>query len=175
MASTLADEEDIAVVIRDEMEAVRRGVASLGEAIRSLDTGLTPNIVKAVAQQERRREALASEFGLLTSVEAGSRMGSRASSAKRNAASVARSAGRLLAYRQGKYLLYPGFQFDDHGIRPAIAELKKVADEHGWDEASLIEWMMAPTTYLHGKRPVDLLEDVDTVVDVARNAMGVVW
>jgi hypothetical protein len=174
-AAPIIDRDDVAVVIHDEMEAVRRSVAALGDAIRSLDIGLTPNMVKAVAQQEHRREALAAEFGLLTSVEAGARMGSRATAARRNAATAARIEGRLLAIKQGRYFLYPGFQFDDHGIRPVIADLKRVADEHGWDEASVIEWILAPTTYLHGKRPVDVLDDDELVVQTARNSMGTVW
>jgi hypothetical protein len=108
VSSSVVDQSDIPVVIHEEMEAVRRNVAALRDAIRSLAIGLTPNVVKAVAQQERRREALAAEFGLRTSVEAGTRMGSRASAARRNAAAAARGEGRLLAYRQGRYLLYPG-------------------------------------------------------------------
>jgi hypothetical protein len=50
-----------------------------------------------------------------------------------------------------------------------------VAEEHGWDEASVIEWIMAPTTYLHGNRPVDVLDDAELVVNAARSSMGIVW
>lgn len=168
------DGEDVAVVIASDIEAVRRGVVALGNAIRSIDAPLTPNLVMAVAQQERRHDALAAEFGLLTSAEVGERMGSRAA-AKRNAAAAARSEGRLVAIRRGRYLLYPGFQFDESGIRPVIAELRHLADRHGWPEASLIEWIMAPTTYLGGKRPVDVLGDPALVTRVAEESMGVVW
>lgn len=172
--SGVVDRESVAIVLHDEMESIRRSVAALGDALQALNIDLSPSMVKAVAQQVRRREALAAEFGLLTSAEAGERMGSRAV-AKRNAAAAARSEGRLVALKHGRYFLYPGFQFDEQGIRPVIAELKAVADEYGWDEASLIAWIMSPTTYLGGKRPVDVLDDRDLVVKTARDDMGVVW
>lgn len=95
--------------------------------------------------------------------------------ARRNAATAARSEGRLLALRRGKYLLYPAFQFEAVGILPVIAALRDIGDQHGWDEASLIEWMMAPTTYLGGDRPVDIINDADQLLAVATEAFGVSW
>lgn len=94
---------------------------------------------------------------------------------RRNAATAARSEGRLLALRRGKYLLYPAFQFGRAGVRPVIAEIRAVGERHGWDETSLIEWLMAPTTYLGGRRPVDIIDDSDQLLALTAEVFGLSW
>lgn len=157
-----------------DLEQTRRNVAALGEAIHAAHVTASPALARAVQAQQNVYSRIEAEFGLLTSRAAADRMGSRAV-ARRNAASAAHSEGRLLALRRGRYLLYPGFQFDSAGVRPVIAALFVVAREHGWDETSLIEWLVSPTTYLWGQRPVDVIEHPDRLLAVAREAFGVSW
>lgn len=158
-----------------DLARTRRNVAALGSAIRSAHlTTASPALARAVQAQQNLYDAIGAEFGLYTSAQVADLLGSHAA-ARRNAATAARAAGRLLALRRGNRLVYPGFQFTASGIRPVIAELRALGAEHGWDEAGLIEWLMGPTTYLGGKRPADVLDDPERLVAVAADAFGVSW
>ncbi|GAA4814631.1 hypothetical protein [Tomitella cavernea] len=158
-----------------DLVQTRRNVAALGSAIHSAHlTAASPALARAVQAQQNLYEALDVEFGLLTSAQVADRLGSRAA-ARRNAATTARAAGRLLALRRGNRLLYPGFQFTAAGIRPVIADLRLLGDRHGWHEAGLIEWLLGPTTLLDGARPVDVLGDSDRLLAVAEASFGVSW
>ena len=173
-AHRLDEAEGVVAAVATDLENVRRNVIALGNAIHSAQVSASPALARAVQAQQNVYDRIDAEFGLLTSAQVADRMGSRAM-ARRNAATAARADGRLLAIRRGRYLLYPGFQFDAEGVRPVIADLRAVAVGHGWDEASLIEWMVSPTTYLHGQRPVDVLDDPEGLLDVAQKALGVSW
>jgi|SRR5690625_518280 len=160
--------------VAHDLEQTRRNVAALGSAIHAATLTASPSLARAVQAQQNMYDSMAAEFGLLTSAEAADRMGSRAV-ARRNAAAAARRAGKLVAVRRGRYLMYPGFQFDSAGIRIVIAELVAIASEHDWDEISLITWLIAPTTYLDGQRPVDIIDEPDRLVVLAREAFGISW
>lgn len=167
--------DDVVGIVAADLEQTRRNVAALGTAIRAAHlTSATPALARAVQAQQNLHDRIDEEFGLLTSAQAADRMSSRAV-ARRNAATAARAEGRLLALRRGKYLLYPAFQFDVSGIRPVIASLREVGDQHGWDETSLIEWLVGPTTYLGGQRPVDVIDDPARLLEIAAAAFDVSW
>ena len=155
---------------------LRESAHAVGVALASVTAYVEPAVARAVQAELNLYASIEAEFGMLTSTEAGKRMGSR-SSAPRNLATTARRNKALVAVRQGNYLSYPGFQFGPDGKPlPAIARLIEVADESGWSEAGLVQWLGAPTTYLDGDRPVDLLVmDPDRVVGVAAEAMAVSW
>lgn len=160
--------------ITHDLERTRRNVAALGEAIHAAQLTTSPSLARAVQAQQNLYSRIEAEFGLLTSRQAADRMGSRAV-ARRNAATAAHHQGRLVALRRGRYLLYPGFQFDHSGIRPAMPALIAIARQHEWDQASLIEWLVSPTTYLAGQRPVDILDDPDRLTGLAHEVFGVSW
>jgi hypothetical protein len=103
-------------------------------------------------------------------------LGSR-STAPRNLAVATRRKGALLAITRGNQTLFPGFQFGADGRPlPVIRILREFADEAHWSENGVVQWLCAPTTYLAGQRPVDLLaSDPDRVVDTARRAWTVQW
>jgi hypothetical protein len=155
-------------------ERTMRNVRSLGEAIHVAQAAVSPPLARSVQAEQNLYDDLEHEFGLLTSAEAGRRMGSR-SSALRNAATSARRDGRLLALRRGSYWLFPGFQFDAAGVRPVIADLLALAAEHGRSDTGLIQWLCSPTTYLGGARPVDVLDEPKRVLEVADQAFGIQW
>ena len=67
---------------------------------------------------------------MLTSTEAGNRMGSR-SRAPRNFAATAHRNNTLVAVRQGNSLVYPGFQFGPDGQPLAvIGRLRETAESY---------------------------------------------
>jgi hypothetical protein len=157
-------------------ERVRESAHAVGVALSSVTVYTEPAVARAVQAELNLYARIEAEFGMLTSTEAGKRMGSR-SSAPRNLATTARRNKTLLAVRQGNYLSYPGFQFGPDGkALPVIGRLIEVAEENGWSEAGLVQWLCSPTTYLDGDRPVDHLStDPDRVVEVAAEAMTVSW
>jgi hypothetical protein len=135
-----------------------------------------PAIARAVQAEQNLNARIEAEFGMLTSTEAGKRMGSR-SRAPHNLATTAHRNDQLVAVRRGNHLAYPGFQFGPDGHPLAvIGRLRETAEANEWSEAGLVQWLCSPTTYLNGDRPVDhLTEDPDRVVAVAAEALAVSW
>lgn len=166
---------NIVQTIAERTERTARSVVALGSAIHAADVHASPSLARATQAEQNLYDQIDTEFGLLTSAEAGRRMGSR-SAALRNAATAARRDGRLLASRRGGYWLFPGFQFDDTGVRPVIADLIKLGRDHGRTEAGLIQWLCSPTTYLHRRRrPVEVLDSPEQLLAAAGEAFGVQW
>jgi hypothetical protein len=157
-------------------ERVRESAQAVGVALSSVAVYTEPAVARAVQAEHNLYARIDAEFGMLTSTEAGKRMGSR-SSAPRNLATTAHRNKALVAVRRGNYLSYPGFQFGPDGKPLAvIARLREVAEASGWSEAGLVQWLSSPTTYLDGDRPVDhLATDPDRVVEVAAEALAVSW
>ncbi|GBG40660.1 hypothetical protein [Mycobacterium montefiorense] len=155
---------------------LRESAHAVGVALSSVTVHTEPAVARAVQAELNLYARIETEFGMLTSTEAGKRMGSR-SSAPRNLATTARRNKTLVAVRQGNYLSYPGFQFGPDGKPLAvIARLLAIADDSGWSDAGLVQWLCSPTTYLDGDRPVDhLVTDPDRVVAVAGEALAVSW
>ena len=95
-------------------QRVREGAQALGAALASVAVYAEPAVARALQAEHNLYARIDAEFGMLTSTEAGKRMGSR-SSAPRNLATTAHRNNQLLAVRQGNYLAYPGFQFGPDG------------------------------------------------------------
>jgi hypothetical protein len=157
-------------------ERVRESAHAVGVALSSVTVYTEPAVARAVQAEHNLYARIDAEFGMLSSTEAGKRMGSR-SSAPRNLATTAHRNKALLAVRWGSYLSYPGFQFGPDGKPLAvIARLREVAEANDWSEAGLVQWLCSPTTYLDGDRPVDrLATDPGRVVEVAAEALAVSW
>lgn len=159
----------------DVSERTLRNAAALGGAIHAAHVSASPQLARAVQAEQNLYEKVEREFGLLSTAEVGTRMGSR-SSAKRNAALDARSAGRLVALRRGRYLLFPGFQFAADGSPlPVVGVLAAISRRLGRSETGLIQWLCSPSGYLDGDRPVDHLDEPELVISVANNAFEVSW
>ncbi|HLE84604.1 MAG TPA: hypothetical protein VJG13_09730, partial [Thermoanaerobaculia bacterium] len=75
--------------------------------------------------------------------------------------------GKIFAVKHQGRDYFPGFQFDRNG-RPwevIAAVLEALGGARGWETAL---WFTAPSGYLEGRRPVDLLEsDSGAVVESA--------
>ena len=166
--------QDTALEIAAEAVYTRHTARALGEAIRSAQAPASPALAAAAQARENLYDSIEEEFRLLSSAQAGEAMGSR-SNTSRNLAAKARSEGRALALTRGRYTLFPGFQFTESGLRPVIADLRKLGEEYGRTETGLIQWLMSPTTYLHGKRPVDVIDDPEKLLEVAQRSFGVEW
>lgn len=155
---------------------IQEGKRALGEAFYSIKVPTPPAYARSIAASHQRIRAMDEEFGLLSSSEVGQLMGSRSES-PRNSALAARRAGRLLALQEGSQLMFPGFQFDEnHAPRRVIRKLRELASACGWSERSAVMWLIAPTTYLDGQRPVDILDTApETVLEVAEQSWTAAW
>ena len=176
------DGEVIAVAVpadlAPEVQAVLRSLADspdVGQAARLLIEHLTPRqpLSRAALLQAHRnsvaRDALASEFGLLSSGD----VAQQSMSAARNAGATAarwRAAGRIFGVTGGgKAALFPGFQFDSGGQPvPVIADILAVLQDRV-DPWSLALWFTGDNSRLGGVRPVDALNsDPEAVLAAAR-------
>jgi len=154
---------------------MQQSLLSLGPALAKISTPVSPQLARASAATEQAWRDLQNEFGLLTSTEVSNLVGS--DSPNRSYASNQRSQGKLIAVKRPKGLLYPGYQFDrtEHAILPVIEQLIILAKAAGRSESSLALWIIRPTSYLDGDRPVDRFTDTDEVLEVAKQAFGVQW
>jgi hypothetical protein len=164
--------EDLVVATR----RVRESAQAVGAALASVAVYTEPAIARAVQAEQNLYARIEAEFGMLSSTEAGKRMGSR-SRAPRNLATTAHRNNQLVAVRRGNHLAYPGFQFGPDGQPLAVVgRLRETAEMNEWSETGLVQWLCSPTTYFDGDRPVDhLTEDPDRVVAVAADALAVSW
>lgn len=160
----------------DVADRIRESAAALGTAMDAVQVYVEPPVARAVQAERNLYDRIDAEFGMLTSAQAGKRLGSR-STAPRNLAASTHRNGALLAIARGHQKLFPGFQFGADGRPlPVIRTLRELADETQWSEAGVVQWLCAPTTYFDGLRPVDLLAGEPLrVVDAARQAWTVQW
>src|SRR5215472_9494743 len=111
---------------------LRESAHAVGVALSSVTVYTEPAVARAVQAEQNLYGRIETEFGMLTSTEAGKRMGSR-SRAPRNLATTAHRNNSLLAMRQGNYLAYPGFQFGPDGQPLAvIGRLREIAGANHW-------------------------------------------
>lgn len=116
--------------------------------------------------------ALEDEFGLLGASEVAGRMGWTEADVH-----TAHRTGQLLAVHRGGQPLFPGYQLGPDRPRPVFHQLRKTADRLDVREASVLLWMITPTTWwsMEGTRPVDHLEDPAQIVRAFKSHFGVEW
>jgi hypothetical protein len=134
----------------------------------------TPAAVLQARRNAEARTLLLEEFGALRSHEVAELAGSRAA----NRAALAnrwRAENRILAVPLADELLYPGFQFTAEGkpnpaVAPVLGFLRTDPYASDWQTAL---WFSSPTSWLGGRRPVDLLDDdPDAVTEAARREVS---
>lgn len=151
-----------------------RSLAALGPAMSAVRGAASPQLARALMATENVWASVEAEFGLLTSMDVAALIGSKKSS--RSLAADQRAAGKIMGVRRGNAYRYPGFQFDRANGRviPAIPSLIAAARDVGWDDEDLILWLVSPSGYVAGGRPVDHLEDPD-LVNTLVQAATVQW
>lgn len=163
------------------LRAVRNLVAHGGSVDRVVEALLpdqfklpTPAAVLQARRNAEARNALLEEFGALRSQEIADLAESRAT----NRAAIAnrwRTENRVVAVPWRDELLYPGFQFTSEGrphpaIKGALELLRSDPHTSDWQAAL---WFATPTSWLGGRRPVDVLDnDPDAVVEAARREVN---
>ena len=116
---------------------------------------------------EEQWRSMEREFGLFTISEVAQRLGFGYGPNAR----AQRLAGKApaLAVRRGNGFRYPGFQFDEPGGRmiPVVKDIVRAARSAGWTDEQTTLWFCAPNRQLHGKRPVDLLDNEEQLISAA--------
>lgn len=162
-------------------EAVRsalfyqQSIDALESALVTLPTAADPATARAAQATENVWRLVETEFGLLTSTEVSALLG--ASNANRAYAGQLRKRGDLLAAQRKNAYVFPGFQFDHQAgsVRPWVRPLLQLAERQDRSAAGVVMWMMSPTTYFDGERPVDYVADDAQLLDVAGRAWDIQW
>lgn len=153
----------------------RNAEEALARAMVELPVPIDPSTARAAQASENVWRHIASEYGLLSSSEASTLLGAR--NGNRTYASELRRRGELLAARRKNGYVFPGFQFDRRKgtLRSWVQPLLGGAEDADMSHADVIMWMMTPTTYFDGDRPVDHVDNAEVLLDVAERAWNVEW
>ena len=146
-------------------------VAALFRALESVEADVSPQLVRSVQATINAVKRVGHEFGFLTVSEVH----------VLGAENEADANGFALRYRG--QALYPGFLFERSSsgagsmrVRALMQDLKKIADEYGWDGEDVILWMTSPTTWFaDGGRPVDHLDEPARVIAAFDDQAGGTW
>jgi hypothetical protein len=172
LAAVQEDPELARVVMRN-----RQAKRILGAALSTLPTRVSPATAQRVQATENAWRDIEEEFGMLSSGEVAELVGKKG----RSYAHDRRAAGQLLGVKRGGHYRYPAFEFDDSGPRPVVQKVAREAKELGVREASVLLWMVTPSTWWDGigpdraNRPVDYLDSPDEVLAAFRSAFGSEW
>lgn len=136
------------------------------------DQKVSPQMARSIATTQKAMRKMHEEFGLLTIGEVAGFLGVTLGEVLNY-----HDEGRIMSVNVDDEILYPAFQFNEEtgAIRPVIADLIAEATSASRSESSLELWMVNPTGYLDGKRPVDCLDTPDSVLLAARNSFNVEW
>ena len=144
-----------------------RSRESLRLFLALLDPPLSAETVYGVAQTDIAIRCIEAEFGLLGSVPL----------ARADPEDVQRRSSHTpISFMYRGRSVFPRFQFTESGVlQPAVVmmlENDTAARQSGLD---LALWMMSPSGYLDGARPVDCLAEPRSVAAAAVAHFGVIW
>jgi hypothetical protein len=164
-----ADETDGDGVVGDWSP---EAVAALFRALEGIDADVSPQLARSVQATINAVKHIGREFGFLTESEALTALGP---------GNDAEAHDFTLRYRG--QTLYPRFVFEPSPggagsmrMRPLMKDLKKIADEYGWNGSDVVLWMTSPTAWFADEgRPVDHLDDPPRVLAAFEDAAGAQW
>lgn len=158
----------------DDLHVLRESMHALGAAISSLEQPASPQMAAGVAATVLARSRVGQEFGYLSAAETSQLLGSQQPGGAY--ANDQRKAGRILGVPVRNTYEYPAFQFDASGrIRPATPAVLAAAEEFGIDADTVTQWFCLPSAGLQDRRPVDLIDDVQVILEDFRGRFGVQW
>lgn len=152
-------------------EAVLRHVT---DTVANQPVPVGPGTAGQIALVDQAWRGIESRYGAVDAGQYAELVG--ASPTSRSVASKAKAKG-LVGYRRGRRILYPGFQFDERGLRPGWIDVVAPLREAGWNDGDIVLWVAAPHGALGRRSPVDALDDGDRalVLDVVRAETAGVW
>lgn len=145
---------------------------SLAPVMESAEVTASPQMARSLQARENWLRSIEKEFGALTRQQVAEMRGSKGTN--RSMAAAMQAKGLILDYRRGNSFKVPAFQFTETGeVRPAVPLLIDAARQAGWDDMDLLIWLTNPNTHFpEGKRPVDVLDNTDRVLEVFTATVG---
>lgn len=175
-ASASETRAGVSSLLRHREQTLNRSIKALESALSHVSEEIepSPQIARSVQAGENRWRRMAKEFDMLDSSQVASLLGISASN--RNKASQLAKQGKILGVARGNRTLYPSFEFDLEAgkVRPIVAEVVKAAGDR-WDPESLLQWFCAPNGFLDGRRPVDVIDNEQTLLATARKSLAPEW
>jgi hypothetical protein len=156
-----------------DIDQRREATTAVFRALEGVDADVSPELASSVQATINLIRSIDREYGLLTE------------DAVRTVLGLAPGDALPLVFAvlyRGQDL-YPGFLFepapDREGVqrvRPVVAELGKLAKEHGWDGTDVVFWLVSPTTWFTGGGlPLDYLDEPPRILAAFDNAAGEEW
>lgn len=158
-----------------ESLVVREGVLRhVTDTIANQPVPVGPATAGQIALVDQAWRGIESRYGALDAGRYAELVGALPTS--RSVASKAKAKG-LVGYRRGRRILYPGYQFDERGLRPGWNDVVAPLRDAGWDDEDIVLWLAAPHGALGRRSPVDALDDGDRglVLDLVRDETAGVW
>lgn len=155
-------------------DTIEQSLKAARIAAESVVPYVSPQMASGVQATENAWRDMALEHGMLTSREVAELLGSDAKNPSDFVADQ-RSRGKIIGVPRRNALRYPGYQFRNGEVLPAISRLIEVANQYGVPLPELAQWICIPTRQLGGERPVDHLDEVERVVAAADGHYGVQW
>lgn len=154
-------------IVRSLLSDDERDEQLIDVLLQDVEPGVMgPEHMLQLRMQAEAREAFLKDVALLDSADLGELLGSKARNTSAMASRLKRE-GKLLAITYRGVDLYPAAQLVDGEPSPAIPQiLEAFSGNSPWAVAL---WLHAPSGWLDGKRPLDVLaREPDRVVRAAR-------
>lgn len=158
-----------------ESLAVREGVLRhVTDTVANQPLPVGPATAGQIGLVDQAWRKIESRYGALDAAQYAQLVG--ASPTTRSVASKAKAKG-LVGYRRGRRILYPGFQFDERGLRSGWNDIVAPLREAGWDDEDIVLWLAAPHGALDRRSPVEALDDGDRslVIGAVKDKAAGVW
>lgn len=156
------------------LESNDDAIRKVRQALENVDEFASASLVRSIQAEIIRIREIGRDYGLLPEHTIRAELG----------LSGTEPLPRLfgITYRGEK--LYPAFLFEPSAesphkrqVRPFVAELAKLADEHKWSESSMVHWLVSPTTWFApgGDVPVDYLHEPSKILIAFESTAGIEW
>ena len=155
--------------------AVREGVLGhVTDTVANQPVSVGPATAGQIALVDQAWRGIESRYGAVDAGRYAELVG--ASPTSRSVASKAKARG-LVGYRRGRRILYPGFQFDERGLRRGWNDVVAPLRAAGWEDEDIVLWLAAPHGALGRRSPVEALDDGDRslVLEVVKDETAGVW
>lgn len=156
------------------LESNQDAINKVRRALESVDEFVSPSLVRSIQAEIIRVREIGRVYGLLPEHTVRAELD----------LSGTEPLPRLFAITYREQKLYPAFLFEPSAelpnkrqVRPFVAELAKLADEHKWGESSVVHWLVSPTTWFApgGEAPVDYLHEPSKILIAFESTAGIEW
>lgn len=129
----------------------------VSKALADEHTPIGPGVLAQLGRVDRMWRSVEDTYGLLTREQVTQITGGNPEKAKSHVTNLRRRSGLLGVVREGA-LRFPGFQISRGRVRQDWSTLTGQLLAAGWNESDVLLWFVAPTGWLDGQAPAELLD-----------------